>query len=471
VAPAALLAAALMVGIYLSSVLRTAPETPAHLSELDFAPVPPQTLSQLGASIQYDFRPLLAEVERVVPITFGSLDEYHLIGGDARRRFAFELVRSPFTIFMVGANVHLRANVSYAVRAVYNPPIGPTLRAGCGGRERPEVLLELVTPISISSDWRLRSRVRLSHLGPASAARTDRCLVSILRYDVTDLVIGSARDALQGYLAQIDSEVHRVDLSSQAREWWSELNRPIRLDDDLWLLLDPRELRAGRITGRGYTLSVEAALDAYPRIVAGSQPAATPQGLPPLGSLNRTSGFVIVVDGAIDYGIASRQVTEEMFGRTISHSGRTVTVGQIVISPAPAGRLALNVGFSGDANGELRFVGTPVYSLETDQIIVPDLDYDLETDSPLINAVAWLRSDELRALFREHSVLPVAPVRERSHALLTSGLNRPIGEIARVAAVIDSVGVQGLYVTVDGLVVRGTARGTASVHVGTPPEQ
>jgi hypothetical protein len=102
------------------------------------------------------------------------------------------------------------------------------------------------------------------------------------------------------------------------------------------------------------------------------------------------------------------------------------------------------------------------------QAVVPDLDYDLTTDSPLINAYAWLRSDALRTLFRERAHLPVAPALDRGRTLLLGGLNRTIGGVLTLSATVDSVAVHGVYVTAAGLVVQAGASGHARASVRQP---
>ena len=88
--------------------------------------------------------------------------------------------------------MHLRATLAYAARGYYKPPIGPTLSAGCGGKEaeRPRIVLELATPLSLTPDWHLVSHARLVKIEPATAEQRDRCDVGILHTDVTDRVIG-----------------------------------------------------------------------------------------------------------------------------------------------------------------------------------------------------------------------------------------------------------------------------------------
>lgn len=98
-------------------------------------------------------------------------------------------------------------------------------------------------------------------------------------------------------------------------------------------------------------------------------------------------------------------------------------------------------------------------------IAVPDLNYDLTTDDAMVSAYAWLRSDDLRALFRDKAHVPVTPVIERGKTLLLAGLNRTIGDVMTLSATVESVAVEGLYVTRSGILVRADASGTARVSV------
>jgi hypothetical protein len=325
--------------------------------------------------------------------------------------------------------------------------------------------VELVTPLTLTPSWQLRSKTRLARVAPASTRSADRCRVSILRYDVTDRVVAATRKGITAKLPDIDRTIARVDLTERATGWWALLNRPIRLADGVWLVLQPQQLRAGRVSGAGHVLTVDAGLDAYPKIVTGAavEPSVSP--LPPLGRQTDSPGFRILLEGLVDYATASKAVTAALQGRTVTQAGHSVTVRSVTVSPATAGRLALTVAFTGDANGSLRFLGAPRYDVARGQIVVPDLEYDLDTDNRLVAAVAWIRSDALRTLFREKAELPVAPVLERGRTLLTQGLNRTIGGTMTLTATVDSVAVDGVYVTAPGVVVRASAAGNAQVSV------
>ena len=140
-----------------------------------------------------------------------------------------------------------------------------------------------------------------------------------------------------------------------------------------------------------------------------------------------------------------------------------MTVQSVVASPVSRGRLALMVTFTGDAKGTLRFLGTPRLDAGHDHILVPDLDYDIETTNDLINAFASLRQDAFRALMRDKARVPVGSVMERGKSLLENGLNRTIGDVMTLSATVDSVAVLSIAVAPGGLMVRAGASGNARV--------
>jgi hypothetical protein len=309
------------------------------------------------------------------------------------------------------------------------------------------------------------SHARLVTIRPASTEGRDRCDVGILHTDVTDRVIGAARSALEAKLPDIDRKVGKVDLTGRVTEWWRLLRRPIRLTDSVWLALQPEQLRMGRVRGEARVLTVPVTLDARPRIVTGQEPSISLAPLPPLAKDTVTDGFRIQMDGVVDYATATRAVTSALAGRRFTRAGRTVAVESVTVLPASRGRLNLAIAFAGDATGRLQLVGTPRYQPAAGLVDVPDLDFDLDTDSKLVSGYAWLRSDELRATIRERARVPVQPALDKGRELLLNGLNRKLGDAVTMSATVDSVAVKGLYVTRDALVVRAEATGQARFTV------
>lgn len=432
-------------------------------------PPPPPELSKFSAPLAYDFGAVLRIVDRAVPTKFGSIDSIRAVTGDSRRHYAFAAERSPFTAYAEGNLIHLRATVSYSARGFYKPPIGPTVSGSCGtGKpdDRPRVLIELATPLTLTDDWHLESAASIVTVEPASTDKRDRCDVTFLHRDVTNQVVAAARTGLSEHLADIDRKVSDVDLRDRFAALWELLEKPIRVSDNVWLVLDPKRLAIGGVTGRAHVLTIPVTLDARPAIVTSSDaPQISRAALPPLGHDGSASGFHILLDGQIDYVTASDIVDRALAGRVIAQGGKSVHVTGATLGPGDKGRLILAVSFEGDARGTLRFTGTPTFDPEHNEIALPDLDYALTTDNALLATYAWLRSDAMRAGFRDRAHLPVDSALAQGRAWLMSGLNRRIGEMTNLNASVKSVAVRGLYLTRNGIVVRAEATGSAGVAV------
>lgn len=447
---------------------REAPSTLPVLPEMA-APAPSRAqASRLSVPLAYDITAVMGLVEHVVPTRFGSMDSVKQIGDNDRRHYAFQAVRGPFTAFADGNLLHLRATISYQARGFIKPPIGPTISAGCGqGAERPRLVVELATPLTLTTQWHLASKARIVTVAPASAEPRDHCDVSILHKDVTEQVVGAARGALADRLSNIDEKVGSVDLTKQVTEWWQMLARPIKLTDGIWLTLGPEQLSMGHVRGHSRTLVVPVRLDAHPAIITGSaEPVMLSRTLPPLARDTSTGdGYHIVMDGVVDYGTASRELGTAFGDKTFNVSGHPVRVAHVTVLPKAGGKLGLSAAFTGDATGTIELVGTPAVNHVDGTITVPDLDFDLQSSNPLLKSYSWLRSGAVRAELRKRARIPIAPVLARGKALLLEGLNRRIGDAVTLSGSVDSLAVVGLFVTRDGMTVRAEARGQAGLAV------
>jgi hypothetical protein len=464
--PVTRVASALGVAAFLACSRDPAPASPPAPPE--GAPAPPAVeASRFNVPLEYDFTPVLRIVERVVPSTFGSLDSVHVVPDDDRRHYAFEASRGPFTAFAAGNQVHLRTTIAYKARGFYKPLIGPTISAGCGNeKEQPRITVEMATPVSLSANWHLVSKARVVSVAAASAEQRDHCDVTIFHKDVTQSVINAAQSALTSHLADIDRMVGRVSLTEHATGWWKTLATPIQLTNGVWLLLGPEALSIGSVGGRSKTLIVPVSLSAHPRIVASTTEPDTPDpALPSLGRDSASGGFHIALEAKVDYGIASRELTNALSSKVIALKGHSIRLVRASVLPQPAGRLALSLTFAGDARGTLMLNGTPKLDLANGIVSVPDLSFDLKTENQLLKTYSWLRSDVLTTELRKRARIPTVDALREGRSLLTQGLNRKIGSALSLSGTVQSVAFRDLFVTRDGLLVRADATGRAGVSV------
>jgi len=470
---AALAVAAVALGVVVLLVLRSlgpdglAPPAPEVTEGVDSGP--PLPASTLSVPLRIPLGRLVSILNEAVPRTFGSMEERHAIPDNGRAAVAFALERGDFRARMRDDVAVVEATAAYQLRAFYNPPVLPEISGTCGDDEsRPRIRITLEAPISLTEDWALQTESRLTSLEPASGTDRDRCRVTFLDLDLTGRVLDGARSFLEGQEETLDSIAASVDLRSSFEGWWEILRDPIQLEDSVWLALQPRSIRRGPVRGNGDTLEVALALDARPRLVVGPRPAGSDRPLPPLVADDPEPGLELMVEGVAEYATATAFLREEVIGRELEGGGRRVRLDSFELTGLGDGRVAVELGVSGDVYGTLFLVGTPTVDPTDGTISVPDLDFHVATADLLGTAATWLGEIGLRGFLRQRARWPSQPAEAWLGDWLRRGINREIDESLRIRGVVDTVGVRSVLALPLDVRVRIRALATASVEVLPP---
>lgn len=462
------LIAALAWGLWYTPLL----DPPVPAAEAEPVWVPELAESTLKVPIRFDLQPVIAALEGAVPRSMGDLDRRIPLEGNDRTDVAYEVRRAPFQASLIQDRAMITSVLSYRARAWYDPPILPEIRGTCGTDAEPlRAVVSASARISLSSDWRLRSDGRVDFVGPLAEGDRDRCRLTDLGIDVTDRVMAGAREALEGHLPEIEAALGRIDLRSRFEEWWQALGSPIELAEETWLVIGPEGVHRGPTRGLGDVLIAEIGLSARPRVVFGERPHFEPPPLPDLGPPLEVEGLRIRATGRAEYGAASDRLTEILAGRTLEQPEGTLRLERVEALGIGGGRVALDVYFGGAARGHIFLVGTPAIDPATDEIHVPDLTFDVDTRSLLLQGYAWIAREEILEFFRERARWPVEHLADFAGAQLERGLNHQLTDDVRLEGGVESVELLGVYPRVDALVVQAEARAVAALVIGetAPP--
>lgn len=428
--------------------------------------------SSLAVPISYDMTSIAAKLEEVVPRRYGDLETRARLASNNRVEVALEATRLPFRVELDGLTARVSSTISYRVRAWYDPPIGPSVSASCGtGDDDPprRVAVALTADLDLTRDWTLASRARVGRVAPASPYDRDRCRITFLRLDMTDQLVGAARKLLRDHTDDIDRAVAALDVRSNFEEWWNVLQTPIELTDSVWLVINPLVVRKGVVSGSGLQLTANVGLTAMPRIVVGARPALLAVPLPPLDTGSVGDGLHILVEGVIDYDVASGFLREQLEGREFSGAGQRIRIRDVALSGIGGGRLALRVDFDGSTKGTVYFVGTPRFDPDTRQVWVPDLDFDVASESIRVRGLAWLARDQAVGFLRERARFPIGDPVRLGHQYLAEGLNRNLSDDVRLSGEVISVAPLDVHATQRVLRVRAIAEAAARLTIRENP--
>jgi hypothetical protein len=428
-------------------------------------------MSYIDVPVRYDLAPALTWLESEIPVRFGDLEERKPVRDEKRLEYAFAAVRSPFRLSIEGRRAVLQADVEYAAKAWYDPPVLPKVSASCGTEVRPRARLTIESDVELTAAWTLRPRTR-AEARPLTASERDKCKVTALSVNVTKKVMTGAREALQEKLKVFDARLASFDLPGQSKRIWKTLESPQRLDDSLWLVMNPTAVRVGLLEMHGDTLVTSLGLSGYPRVVGGHRPAPSHVPMPaPQDSASRPPVLHLLTEGRLPYDVASTILTRELRGDTIHVAKNSLIVDSLHLRGVGDGRVAVGLEVHGAASGVLYVVGHPAYDTTTTELSMPDLQYDIGTRDLLTGALAWLAGGAVEDFLRKNARIKLAPVIEDGRKLLEKNLNRDLADGVHLEARVTSG--RGLVVRAapDALLLRVVASGQGSLVLDVRPAQ
>jgi len=434
---------------------------PAMMADADTLPAMPT--STLDIPLTLDLSPVVRELEKAVPKRFGDIDERKAVS-NKRVHIAYEAVRNPFLVALTGRNATIAAVVQYKGRGWYKPPIGPEISSSCGiSDQMPRARIALTSTLRITPEWQLRGKSGPAKVTPFTTERRDQCRVTVFKIDVTDRVIRATQEAIEKQRPMIDRKVSSINIRPRFENWWHLLEQPIRLTDSVWLLIRPSAVRMGETIGVKRTLVTALGFSASPVVVTGQRPTVTTTPLPPLNPAAVGNGLHILLEGVIGYDLATDLLRKQIVGKKFTRAGQTLEIRDARLFGIGGGKLALELRFKGAANGHVYLIGTPRYDPASNELYVPDLDYDVGTSALLVKGLEWVTHDDVRGFIMRNARWPVGDVMRIGKEQLAKGLNRDLAPGVRLSAEVNQV--EGISVHARRTAIRLRAQADANARL------
>ncbi|WP_169307662.1 DUF4403 family protein [Gemmatimonas aurantiaca] len=444
--------------------------------------LPTLDASVVDAPVRYALEPLITELEKAVPRTFGDRDKRIPAGSD-RKLIAFEATRTPFTVGVENGKVVLEAVVSYQARAWYRPFIGPTLSAGCGepkdtnkdgkagtNEGRPRVKVVLHSDVSLTPEWKLAARTRVVSVKPLTTTERDICRVTFAGIDVTDHVVKAVMPQINSRMPRVDRKMATIDVRTRVTKWFTAMQRNIRVTDSLWLQLKPELIRLGKLSIEDSMLVADVRLWAHPRMITGPEPqqmiVPLPRLTPALSQIGDSARLFI--EGLLDYADASALMQKQLGSKRFYRFGRVVAIDSVRLYPLDDGRVVLAVQVGGGVRGTAYLVGTPTIDHTRRALVVADLDFDVATSDALVAGLAWLKKGDLLERLRASAEFPLDDALELTRNRVEGALNRDLTEGVRLSGTVTTGRLIDVLVHPRWLVIRAEAAGKLALDIDRP---
>ena len=436
--------------------------------------LPAVPLSNVAAPVTFDMTSGLAMVDTLVPAVIGNIEDK--IQVNDKLAIAFQVRRDPFKIAIANRSATLTATFDYQGRGWYKAPVVGTVSASCGtGKDdpRPRAKIVVRSTVQVTPEWRLNPHTQVVEVAALTDTKRDQCKVTKAHVDVTEKVMAAVKGVLQKQLPKLDQQMRDVDLPGLMNGiWHGVLQKPIRIQDSIWFLIDPRAARLGPLSFDGNILRTTAGITAAPRIVTGPRPPDIDTPIPPLSDSVIPGGLEAMAEGRMNYPVMSQILQKAMGNKPIPVGPRKANIEDVRVLPVGDGRVALRVKIGGRVSGIVYLVGTPQFDSTTNELFMPDLALDVGSKNVLVSGLAWLSGGQLEDYIRSNVRVNLSKVIQKGVDEVKKQLNRElVPGILRLQADIKEARVVGLAAAPEALIARAVVLGDVQMLVTLTPDK
>ena len=370
----------------------------------------PDVDSRLSLPVTIPLARIRDKIAGDVPRTLYSIDQsrencvpterVRVLGRDVRVtprircRIVGNVTRGDITLRGEGRNLIVRMPVSAQVSA---RDIGGSLSALNGQSATGNAVVEAVIRIDIRRDWSPATQISLRYNWSRAPG------VELFGQRIT--FMNEADQRLRPIMArierQIESELARIDVRSQAAELWTQaftvqsLNRE---NPPAWLWLQPRSIGITGMSADRNNLVISLAMGARTHTFLGAQPEPPEVSpLPPNEAPQGATGLDIFLPVLSEYSLLEPIILRELQklderGITLPGVGRVQTeVGGVEIYPTSGGRIAVGIDLGmtptegsarryGTVQGRVWLTGLPRGNYDSEDISIENLEVYGDTD-------------------------------------------------------------------------------------------
>jgi hypothetical protein len=264
-----------------------------------------------------------------------------------------------------------------------------------------------------------------------------------------------------------------------------QLAQPIQISDNAWLTPNLQNATVRNLSlatsGGDLLATFNLAVAARPQVSLGSEPPPPSQvSVPSFATLDIPDEFRLPIDVRIPFALMVARARSSLVGTSLPVKViGTVHVDDVNVyatdagtATAPQPKLVIEVAFSGGASGRLYLWGTPTVDPATRVISMPDLNYTTDTSRLLIRVFApLLTSNFVVSRVRSAATFDASNLIDERTAEFMKPYDKTLtasdGTTIALHAVPAQVGLNGISVEADALVIHAVINGVLNASVDT----
>lgn len=433
--------------------------------------LPPLTESVIHIPVKIYARPFLQQAESMAPkeITSDGWPNYLESGCDFRYKYRF--IRSGFQF--TGINNRLIMNMSgkYQIAGsktvcVLGQSVSPWINGSCGFGSEPmrRVQIQLVSDLRFLPNYQLQTNTRVEKV-----QAIDKCTVTIFNNDVTQQVMDSIAASVNFYGQEIDRQVNAMRFDEVLNPLAERAGKKIALSTYGYMKLNANSIKLGPINLTGDTLRFTAGISCFPEVSSDSINNAVTRHLPPLTGVVNGDGFEFTTNAVYDYLTIDTLLTRTLRNREFDVKGEKIRVSSVEVSGLGNYKVRFKISFTGTKKGTLFLTGTPDLDVVTQQLQVPDLEYDLNSSSLVLAVGKTFFNRQILEGLRAQAKINVRDLYLKNKAKIDAQFNRVVTEGIEMTGSTRELRLTGLVINKDDIQVQAQVKGAANLLITKLP--
>lgn len=426
--------------------------------------------SWIAIQVRADLQPAFEFIENSVARTVGPDQAW--TNGDGYD-FKYRIERSPFNMDFRDNELRIASEIKYAVRirrGIHKRQCGCSDEAWCGGNDEPRrrMRVALQSRLAWDPEYFLRARTEVVPNVPHNSCQFD-LIPLVWEVDATSSINRAFRskltDLAQRHLDERIAEVTNVK-RSVAKAWEMLFEaQPLSNAPTSWLQVRPSRVVAAPLRGSGTAAETNFAIVAEPLVTVGGRPNGVVAALPPLETGAPGEAFHVATKVEVPYRDAGAILTQSLKDRRFPPVGRRhLYVRKVqVYGSEKKNHAVIRAEVTGSAEGVLFLEGSLVYNGATEEIMLGDVDYTLETRNAIARIADWFAHDFFREQVRDAGRFSIREPLRLAKEGLAQALNRPLSEGVRLSGAITNIEVRGIGLTDDALLAQIKLDGSARI--------
>jgi len=281
-------------------------------------------------------------------------------------------------------------------------PVTMTLSYGMFETAAIPLKLKFKATARVAPDWKVITETYYLGLSDLVAEEIGIGPLSLKPRSIVEGITQPVQKLLSDLVSRKVNEM--FPLKSQVAKVWNAAHKPVLLDRNYnaWLKLTPREVMLSPLTAHNNRVKVNVGINSFAEMVMGPEPPATPPvPLPNLKLVNTFDrNFRIALNADLFYRDILAIASPLLLNKEFDADGKTIVIKDLDLY-GNGDKFVIKIETKGSLEGVFYLTGKPRFDPQTNIFSVDDVDFDMQTQSILLQSADWFLHSVIRSRIQE----------------------------------------------------------------------